>query len=40
MPIANGFLNKKDLEEFFYNMGVSFSKDVSLMQLNNHPNQK
>ena len=38
MPIANGFLNKKDFKkEFFYNMGVSFSKDVSLMQLNNHP---
>ena len=38
MPIANGFLKKKDFKrEFFYNMGVSFSKDISLLQLNNHP---
>ena len=38
MPIANGFLNKKDFKsEFFYNMGVSFSKDISLLQLNSHP---
>ena len=30
MPIANGFLKKKDFnKEFFYNMGVSFSEDIS-----------
>ncbi len=38
MPIANGFLKKKDFKkEFFYNMGVSFSEDVSLLQINDHP---
>ena len=38
MPIANGFLKKKDFnKEYFYNMGVSFSEDISLLQLNNHP---
>ena len=41
MPIANGFLNKKDFEkEFFFKMEVGFSKDVSLFQLNDHPNPK
>ena len=38
MPIANGFLNKRNFKkEYFYNMGVSFSEDISLFQLNNHP---
>ena len=36
MPIANGFLNKRNFKkEYFYNMGVSFSEDISLFQLNN-----
>ena len=39
MPIANGFLNKKDFKkEFIFNMEVGFSKDISLFQLNDHPN--
>ena len=38
MPIANGFLKKKDFKkEFFFQMEVGFSKDVSLFQLNEHP---
>jgi len=38
MPIANGFLKKKDFKkEFFYNMSVSFSEEMSLLQLNEHP---
>ena len=38
MPIANGFLEKQDfLKEYFYNMEVGFSEDVSLLQLNDHP---
>ncbi len=38
MPIANGFLKKKDFKkEFFFEMEVGFSKDVSLFQLNEHP---
>ena len=38
MPIANGFLNKKDFKkEFFFEMEVGFSKDISLFQLNEHP---
>ena len=38
MPIANGFLKKKDFKkEFFFDMEVGFSKDLSLFQLNNHP---
>jgi len=41
MPIANGFLNEdKFKEEFFFEMEVGFSKDVSLFQLNDHPNPK
>jgi methylation protein EvaC len=41
MPIANGFLKKKDFKkEFFFKMEVGFSKDVSLFQLNNHPKPK
>ena len=38
MPIANGFLNKdKFSEEFFFEMEVGFSDDLSLFQLNDHP---
>ena len=41
MPIANGFLHKKDFKkEFFFKMEVGFSKDVSLFQLNDHPKPK
>ena len=38
MPIANGFLKKQDFsKEYFYNMEVGFSEDLSLLQLNDHP---
>ena len=38
MPIANGFIAKKDFKkEFFFKMEVGFSKNVSLFQLNEHP---
>ena len=38
MPIANGFLNQDEFnEEFFYEMEVGFSNDLSLFQLNDHP---
>ena len=41
MPIANGFLKKKDFKnEFFFKMEVGFSKDLSLFQLNDHPKPK
>jgi len=41
MPIANGFLKKKDFKkEFFFKMEVGFSKKVSLFQLNDHPKPK
>ncbi len=41
MPIANGFLKKKDFKkEFFYNLSVSFSEKLSLLQLNDYPNPK
>ena len=41
MPIANGFLKKKDFKkEFFFNMEVGFSKELSLFQLNDHPTPK
>ncbi len=41
MPIANGFLKKKNFKsEFFFKMEVGFSKDVSLFQLNDHPKPK
>ena len=37
MPIANGFLKKKDFnKEFFFEMEVGFS-NLSLFQLNDHP---
>ena len=38
MPIANGFLEKKDFnKEYSFNMEVGFSEDISLFQLNEHP---
>ena len=38
MPIANGFLKKINFKkEFFFEMEVGFSEDVSLFQLNEHP---
>ncbi len=38
MPIANGFITKKDFKkEFFFKMEVGFSKKISLFQLNEHP---
>ena len=41
MPIANGFLKKSHFEkEYFFNMEVGFSKEMSLFQLNNHPAPK
>ena len=34
MPIANGFINKQDFEkEYFFDMEVGFSDDLSLFQL-------
>ena len=41
MPIANGFLKKKNFKkEFFFKMEVGFSKKLSLFQLNDHPKPK
>ena len=41
MPIANGFLEKKDFhKEFFYNLDVGFSEEVGLLQIANHPAPK
>ncbi len=41
MPIANGFLEKKNFNrEFYFKMEVGFSKDLSLFQLNDHPAPK
>ena len=38
MPVANGFLYKKNFKkEFFFKMEVGFSKELSLFQLNDHP---
>ena len=38
MPIANGFIKKEDFDnEFFFNMEVGFSEDLSLFQLKDHP---
>ena len=38
MPLANGFLNENDFKtEYFYEMEVGFSEDISLFQLNEHP---
>jgi methylation protein EvaC len=41
MPLANGFLSKKDFnKEFFYNLETSFSDEISLFQINDHPKPK
>ena len=41
MPLANGFLEKKDFDsEFFYEMSVGFCKKLSLFQLNEFPSPK
>jgi methylation protein EvaC len=38
MPMANGFLEKKDFKkEFFYKLEVGFNKKNFLFQVNNHP---
>ena len=38
MPIANGFIEKKDFDkEFYFDMEVGFSESLSLFQLNDHP---
>ena len=38
MPMANGFLSKKDFKkEFFYNLEVGFNKKNYLFQVGNHP---
>lgn len=38
MPIANGFINKDQIDkEFFYDLSVGFSEDISLFQINDHP---
>ena len=38
MPIANGFIKKKDFDkEFFFNMEIGFSEEISLLQLIDHP---
>jgi len=41
MPIANGFLKKKEFNnEFFFNMEIGFSEKCSLFQLMDHPTPK
>ena len=38
MPMANGFLLKKDFrKEFFYNLKVGFNEKNYLFQVGNHP---
>ena len=38
MPIANGFIAENNFkDEYFYNMEVGFSEDITLFQLNYHP---
>ena len=38
MPMANGFLDKKNFkDEFFYNLEVGFSQKNYLFQINDHP---
>ena len=38
MPVANGFLDKKNFEkEFFFEMSIGFSEELSLLQLIDHP---
>ena len=41
MPIANGFLKKKEFnKEFFYDLRVGFSEKFSLFQLDEYPSVK
>ena len=41
MPIANGFIKKKNFKkEYFYEMEVGFNEKLSLFQLNKHPAPK
>ena len=41
MPLANGFLNENEFKtEYFYKMEVGFSEDLSLFQINEHPEPK
>ena len=41
MPLANGFLGEDEFKsEFFFEMEVGFSDDLSLIQLNDHPEPK
>ena len=41
MPLANGFLKKKDFNsEYFYNLSVGWSESLSLFQLNEFPDPK
>ena len=38
MPLANGFLTEQEFKnEYFFEMEVGFSEDLSLFQLNDHP---
>ena len=38
MPIANGFIEEKNFnKEFFFNMEIGFSENISLLQLLDHP---
>ena len=38
MPVANGFIEKQNFDkEFFFEMEVGFSNELSLFQLNDHP---
>ena len=38
MPLANGFLKKNEFpSEYFFEMEIGFSEDLSLFQLNDHP---
>ena len=38
MPIANGFLDESSFyKEFFFEMSIGFSEDLSLLQLKDHP---
>ena len=41
MPLANGFIEKKDFKkEFFYKMEIGWSDELSLLQLNDFPSPK
>ena len=38
MPIANGFIEEKNFsKEFYFNMEIGFSENLSLLQLMDHP---